>query len=569
MAIREELERYAKNCIGDKIISNVEHKWACWRFLNDLKRVGNEDFPFVWNDAKAEQIVKWFSLLYHSQGVLAGQPIRLEPCQKFIACQIYGWVEADTGFRRFKNSFVELARKNAKSQLEAGIALFEISCTAVKNQELTEAYCAGIKRDQSKIIFDECKNMLQKSPLRPKFRITREAITHRKSGSFLKPLSKQDGKNGDGTHPALLVLDEYHLHPDKSFYDQFLGASGKEPLMMIITTAGRDLNCPCYQEEYEYALNVLNPDVNQYNDRYFFDIFKADDGDDPFSDEAMFKANPIRAYYPKGLEMLKDSRKRAKDIPEELTAYMTKCLDLWVQRRNDGYMDMEKFNACLVDKCPVDLSGKSVYVGLDLSTKIDLSSVSFIIPYQEDETTKFILFSHSFIPSREKLHERIVVDKQPYDAWERGGYITVTESEIIDQEVIMRYVFSFIKKHGLVLETLCFDPANASRTMMDLSNQGYDVTEVYQSHKSLNEATQGFREQVYAKNFMILKNPVLEYAMANAVTKTNQGLIKIDKDATNRRIDPVDATLCAYKLAHYHEFHDPTQSVEEWLDTDW
>ncbi len=114
---------------------------------------------------------------------------------------------------------------------------------------------------------------------------------------------------------------------------------------------------------------------------------------------------------------------------------------------------------------------------------------------------------------------------------------------------------------------MCFDPANASKIMIDLSNEGYAVEEVFQSHKSLNESTAGFREQVYCKNVIYTNNPVLNYAMSNAVIKTNNGLIKIDKDATTKRIDPVDAMLCAFKLALYHEFVD-TADVDEWLDSD-
>ena len=120
----------------------------------------------------------------------------------------------------------------------------------------------------------------------------------------------------------------------------------------------------------------------------------------------------------------------------------------------------------------------------------------------------------------------------------------------------MRYVLTECERNGLQIQCLCFDPANASKLMLDLSDEGYDVEEVYQSHKHLNEATQGFREQVYAGNVTWLKNPLLMYAMSNAVIRQNNGLIKIDKDATTKRIDPVDASLCAFKLAMYHTFTD-------------
>lgn len=565
MTILEELKQYAADCIGQQIPSGKKHIWACRRFLRDLDRVGSGDFSYVWNEAEAERIVKWFSLLRHSKGVLAGQPILLQPCQKFSICQIYGWREKDTGLRRFRKSFKEVARKNAKSQEEAGIVLYELSVGSVRSEEIYETYCAGTKREQSKIVFTECDNMLKGSPLRAKFKITRDSITHTKTGSFLRPLSKEDGKKGDGTNPAVLILDEYHQHATTEYYDLGLGSNSKEPLLMIITTAGLDLNCPCYQEEYKYCSRILNPDVPVVNDQYFVDIFEIDRDDDIALERNWHKANPIRMTYPEGVQKIRDEYKIATEIPEKMTAFLTKCLNLWVQARENGYMDMAKWNRCIVDTVPYDLRGAPVYVGFDMSAKIDLTSVAFILPVQEGEVVKYVCYSHSFIPNREKLTERIAKDKQPYDAWERAGYLTVTDSEIVDQNKVMDYVLETCRANQWEIQTLCFDPANASKLMIDLSNEGFDVEEVYQSHRSLNESTAGYREQVYSGNVIVLQNPVLNFAMANAVVRTNNGLIKIDKDAAKCRIDPVDAMLCAFKLALYHEFGS-SFDVDKWLD---
>ena len=164
--------------------------------------------------------------------------------------------------------------------------------------------------------------------------------------------------------------------------------------------------------------------------------------------------------------------------------------------------------------------------------------------------------------------ERVAVDKVPYDAWEQQGYITITDSEIVNQSVVMKYVTDFIKEYKLDLQMLCFDPANASKLMTDLDDAGYDVEEVFQSHKSLNESTQGFREQVYESNVIYLYNPVLNFSMSNAVIKKRDGLIKIDKDATTKRIDPVDAILCAFKLALYHRFASYGDYLDEFLASD-
>ena len=578
MTILEELIQYSNDCINDVIPSGKKHKWACLRFLEDLKKsklnVLNEPFPYCWNEKEAEKIVKWFGYLKHSKGVLAGQFITLNSWQKFVLCQIYGWEHKETGLRRFTKSFVEVARKNAKSQMEAGVTLYEMSTRAVKNKEIYECYCAGVKKKQSEVIFNECKNLLRGSPLKKKFKINRGTIIHIKSGSTLEPLNKQDGKEGDGSNPALLVLDEYHQHKTTEFYDLGLGGNTKESLLMIITTAGMDLTYPCFTQEYSYCSKILDPNVDVFNDEYFIDICEIDEDDDISDERNWIKANPIRATYEAGIKKIREEYKLAKEIPEKMIAFLTKCLNKWVQATENGYMDMAKWKACEVKEIPYDLKNRSVYVGFDMSAKIDLTSVAFIIPILTDEVdqtgkniVKYVVFSHSFIPNREKLMERKAVDKVPYDAWERNGYLTVTDTPIVDQNAVMQYVLDKCEKNSWNIECLCFDPANASKLMMDLSDQGYVVEEVYQSHKSLNESTAGFREQVYSKNVLYLNNPLLNYSMSNAVIKTNNGLIKIDKDATTKRIDPVDAILCGYKLALYHMFVDTT-STDEWLDSE-
>ena len=298
-----------------------------------------------------------------------------------------------------------------------------------------------------------------------------------------------------------------------------------------------------------------------WNDSYFVDICEADKEDDPGELTTWQKANPIRAFYPAGIDMISSAYEIARQMPEKMIAFQTKVLNIWVSARKCGYMDMQKWKACEVSEFPVSLEGRPVYVGFDMSSKIDLTSIAFIVPYESEaydesgkKIVKYLLWSHSFIPTYEALREHVLRDKAPYDAWKEQGFLTVTDTPIVHQGAVMHYVRKETEKYKLDVRCLCFDPANASKLMMDLSAEGYTVEEVYQSHRSLNESTCGFREQVYEQNVLYLPNPVLTYAMSNAVTRVNGGLIKIDKDAATQRVDPVDATLCAFKLALYHDF---------------
>lgn len=580
--ILNELLEYADLCLKDTFVSEYEdyisckkHKQACLRLLADVKKIPDPEYPYEWNETQAQMIVDWFAELRHSKGVLAGQPIILTKWQKFILCQLYGWRRKDNGLKRFHRVFVEVGRKNAKSQMIAGVILYEISVSATRNYETYEAYTTGVKREQSKIIFNECDLMLRGSPLRIKFSISKTRIEHRKTGSFLVTLSKEDKKSGDGTNIAVLCVDELHQHPTMEFVDLFLGANSKDPTLIIITTAGMDLTYPCYTVEYKLCKQVLNPDVDAYDEQYLIDIMEMDyeltqNPENLQNERYWHMANPIRMTYQDGVEKIREAYNDALIVPEKMTAFMTKVLNVWVQAKDFGYMNMAKWKACELEEIPFDMTGMPVYVGFDMSSKLDLTSVAFVIPYETDlddgfgkNTIRYIVYSHSFIPSREKLMEHVAKDKAAYDYWERAGYITVTDTPIVDQGAVMQYVLKTCAKNGWKIQLLCFDPANSSKLMMDLSDEGYECVEVFQSHKSLNEATQGFREQVYSKNILYTPNPVLNYAMSNAVIRQNNGLIKIDKDATTRRIDPVDAVLCAYKLAMYHTFG---QSFEETID---
>lgn len=580
VTILEEITAYAHDCIDGEWSSRScqKHKWACMRLLRDVERMGTEGFPYVWNEDRAQSIVDWFKYLRHSKGILAGQPIYLTTWQKFCICQIYGWVRMETRTRRFRKSYKQVARKNAKSQEQGGVGLYEMSVTATKNHEVAETYTAGTKRDQSKVVFREADLMLRGSPLRTKFKVRRDSIEHLATGSTMKPLSKDDRKEGDGSNPALLTLDEYHQHPTAEFYDLGLGSQTIEPLLNIITTAGVDLNYPCYVQEYQYCSRILDPDSDVEDDAYFVDICELDPEDyenldNLDNEELWWKANPIRMSYPEGRQKIREEWAIAKEVPEKMSIFLTKLMDVWVQARQNGYMNMSKWKACEVEELPIDIKGQPVYIGLDLSAKLDMTSVSFVIPFTRSNDDRgnpileYIIFCHSFIPSRERLIEHIRVDKVAYDAWERQGFITVTNTPIVDQSQMLNYIFDFVKSHELKIQCFCFDPANAAKIMMDLAAEGFVVEEVFQSYKHLNEATCGFREQVYSRHVYYLHNPMLNYAMGNAVLRMNNGLIKVDKDATTKRIDPVDATLCGFKLASYHDFGtDFEEAIEAFLN---
>lgn len=586
MTRMEIIKDYSEKCVSGEIIACVKHKNACKRALRDFKRAETDDnYPYYWDEAAAELIVSWFKKLRHSKGELAGQPINLTEWQQFHLCQLYGWKRKTDGRRRFKKMFIEVSRKNAKSQELAGITLFEISATSTKNNEVAEAYTAGVKRDQSKIVFNEAALMLKGSRLRPKFRVTKSRIEHIKTGSFIRPLSKDDGRNGsgDGSNPSCLVIDEYHAHMTSDFVDLSIGSNSKEPLLCIITTAGTNFG-PCYRE-YLYCSNILDPSVDIEDEEYLIDICEQDidEVNDPrlLQDEKLWiKSNPIRATYPEGRGNIRTTYEKALKVPEDMPMCLTKNFDIWVQAKAGAYMDMDKWKRCEVQELPIDIRGLKCVIGVDMSAKIDLTSVCFVIPYQDENemdeegnpVVKYILLQHSFIPNRDKLIERELTDKFPYAAAEMKGELSVTDSDIVNQKKIMLWALDKANELGLEIYGWACDSWNAAFFMTELSERKHTVFDVSQTYGGLSEATKAFRDEVYQKHIVYQPDSLLNFCMRNAVEKSHDGRIMIDKDKKTRRIDIIDAVINAFKIARYikqdaYSRQKANAALDEWMKT--
>ena len=565
MTRMEIIKDYAEKCVSGEIIACVKHKNACKRALRDFKRAETDDnYPYYWDEAAAELIVSWFKKLRHSKGELAGQPINLTEWQQFHLCQLYGWKRKADGRRRFKKMFIEVSRKNAKSQELAGICLMETSYTSTKNNEVAEAYTAGVKCDQSRIVFNEAALMLKGSRLRPKFRVTKSRIEHIKTGSFIRPLSKDDGRNGsgDGTNPSCLVVDEYHAHPTSDFVDLSIGSNTKEPLLCIITTAGTNFG-PCYRE-YLYCSNILDPSVDIEDEEYLIDICEQDieEVNDPrlLQDEKLWiKSNPIRATYPEGRGNIRTTYEKALKVPEDMPMCLTKNFDIWVQAKAGAYMDMDKWKRCEVQELPIDIRGLQCVIGVDMSAKIDLTSVCFVIPYQDENelyeegnpVTKYIIFQHSFIPNRDILRAKEITDKFPYTASEMKDELSVTDSDIVNQKKIMLWALDKASELGLEIYGWACDSWNAAFFMTELSERKHTVFDISQTYGGLSEATKAFRDEVYQKHIVYQPDGLLNFCMRNAVEKSHDGRIMIDKDRKTRRIDIIDAVINAFKIARY------------------
>ena len=548
MEIRKKLIQYSEDVISGRTTDCFKHRQACERFLNDLIREGSEDFPYLFNEEKANRFLKWMTYFKHRKGVKAGEYIEPHIIQEFIFGNVYGWEHKDTGYRRFKKVYWQVGRKNAKSQSLALAGTYE---NFIYGGPSAEIYCGATKTDQAKIVWEEAEWLVRNCEfLKNKFKVSYGRINHLKSGSYIKALSKEDRKTGDGLSPQCAIIDEYHAHETSEIYDIMVSGMGArpEPLIIIITTAGYELSRPCYSVEYNYVSRILDPADEVSNEEYFVIVNELDKDDDVKDEKVWEKANPILCSYQEGIDYLRGELQTALASPEKMRTFLTKNMNYWIQQKEGGYMRMDKWRECGTDELP-DLTGRECFVGIDLSSKIDLSSVTFEFDFGD----YFVVLSHSFIPE-ERLEERVKTDRVPFDMWAKEGWITLTEGDVIDYRYIEEYIEEMVSQYNWKVKELCYDPFGATQFAQQMESKGYTPMEIPQRITQMSEATKDFREKVYGNKIVHNNNPVLNWAMGNAVIRMDPNEnIMIDKKKSTERIDPVAASINAHRRAICNE----------------
>jgi len=325
-------------------------------------------------------------------------------------------------------------------------------------------------------------------------------------------------------------------------------------LLLIITTAGFLLNGPCHKE-YDYCKKILSESVE--NDEYFVYIAELDKDDDIKLPKNWYKANPLMYQVPRMMSYLKGELKAALEDLDKMRNFMTKNMNVWVDFKAFGYMEMERWKACGVDILP-DLTGKECFIGYDLSAKIDLTSVAFEFEIEmknEDGeiVPGYVVLSHSFMPE-ETVERKRKTDKVPYDMWVKQGWITITPGAVVDYRFVKKYAQDRAIENGWITKEHCLDPWGAVQISADLLDEGEMVVEIIQGMRTLSGPTKDFRDQVYSKRVIHEKNPVLTWAMSNAITREDHNKnFMLDKSKSVERIDPVAALMNAHVRAMVNE----------------
>lgn len=543
-SLKEMLVGYALQVINSEYGHCVKEKWACQRFLRDVEREDTDDFPYIFDDSKALRFLKWTTNFKHSKGPLAGQNIDPAPIQIFIFGNLYGWVHRDTGYRRFRTSYWQVARKNAKTQSNACVASYEASAFG---EPYAEVYIGATKTEQAKILWNETMIQLNNSAFKSKFKKAYGKITHEKSGGFIQALSQEAGKTGDGLNPQAGLIDEYHAHKTSEIYEVLKSGqvARPQPLISIITTAGFDLSNPCYTEEYAYVTKLLDPDSDVENDSYFAMVNELDEGDDIKDERNWIKANPIVATSEVGMKFLRDELKIALDVPEKMRNFMTKNMNIWVDMPEAGYMDMNKWDQCELENDDFDEFAKSAnaYLGFDLSMTTDLTSIGLVLTNGNEYRLKQV----SFMP-KDKFYERMAKDKVRFDIYRDRGELILTDGAIVDYTFVKAKILEWAKKYNV--KEVCYDKWNAIQMVWDLEQEGLTMIEIEQGIRMLTDPTKKFREAVYEGKMKHSEDKLLRWAMSNArVVADASENIKITKNKSVDRIDPVAASINAFARA--------------------
>lgn len=540
--LKEMLVNYSQSIVDSEYGHCQKEKWACMRFLRDVERENTDDFPYYFDDKSALRFLKWMTNFKHSKGVLAGKPIDPAPIQMFIFGNIYGWKHRDTGHRRFRVSYWQVGRKNAKTQSNACVASYEASAFG---EPYAEVYIGATKTEQAKILWNETLIQINNSAFKNKFKKAYGKITHEKSGGFIQALSQEAGKTGDGLNPQAGLIDEYHAHKTSEIYEVLKSGqvARPQPLISIITTAGFELNNPCYQEEYAYVSKLLDPNSDIENDSYFAMVNELDAGDNVKDERNWIKANPIVATTAEGMQFLRDELKIALDVPEKMRGFLTKNMNIWVDMPESGYMDMEKWKKAESDDFDTFVQDANVYLGVDLSMTTDLTSIGLVFIKNGQYRVKQL----SFMP-RDKFHERMAKDKVRFDLYRDRGELMLTDGAVVDYTVVKAYILKWAAEYNV--KEVCYDKYNATQLVWELEQEGLTMVDVPQAIAVLSDPTKKFREAVYNGQLKHFNDRLLTWAVGNARLAVDASEnIKITKAKSVDRIDPIAALINAFSRA--------------------
>lgn len=537
----EAAEAYSRAVMAGEIPVCKWTRLAVERQLADLAREPGPDWPWVFSSEAARRPCVFTEGLPHIKGKWARERrlIELEPWQCWILTTVFGWVHRETGLRRYREGYVEVPRKNAKSTLSSGLALFML---AGDGEHGAEVYSAATTRDQARIVFDDARAMAERTPGLREWcgvAIMQHSLTVAATSSKFMPLAAE-GSTLDGLNVHFAVIDELHAHKTRAVYDVIDTARGarEQSLLWNITTAGTDRSGICY-ERRTHVTKLLDGVIE--DPAVFGVIYTIDDGDDPFQPTSWAKANPNwnKSVLPDDMEA---SARKAEAMPSALSNFLTKRLNVWVSGESP-WMDMRAWERCaapaLRDLSAYAGQGIKVWAGLDLAQKKDFAALCMVFEHPTQQSW--------CVHTRLYLNELAIQESgnAHLSGWARQGYVTVTDGDITDFDVVAEDMRQLCRDFDV--QEIAFDPALSMYFAGKLIEEGLPLVEITQRALFFTPPLIQVENLVLEKKLFHDGNPVMSWMVSNLVVKESKfnELKAPTKERPENKIDGPIAMLMA------------------------
>lgn len=495
-----------------------------------------------YSELYADYAVDFIECLSHTKGIWAGKPFRLLDWQEQIIRDLFGIIKPD-GYRQFNTAYIEIPKKNGKSELAAAVAL--LLCCGDSEQR-AEIYGCAADRGQATIVFDVAADMVRMCPAlnkRCKILTSQKRIIFTPTNSFYQVLSAEAySKHGFNIHGV--VFDELHTQPNRKLFDVMTKGSGDarmQPLYFLITTAGTDTNSICF-ETHQKAVDILE---GRKIDKTFYPVIYGAKEDEDWTDPKVWlKSNPSLGSTI-GMDKVQAACDSAKQNPGEENSFRQLRLNQWVKQAV-RWMPMERWDACTIPVNEEDLEGRICYGGLDLSSTTDLTSFCLVFPPKDEEEPYYVL-PYFWVPE-DTLNLRVKRDHVPYDVWERHGFIKTTEGNVVHYGFIEKFIESLGERFNI--REIAFDRWGAVQMVQNLENMGFTVVPMGQGFASMSPPTKELMKLTLERKLAHGGHPVLRWNMDNIFIRTDPaGNIKADKSKSTEKIDGVIACIMALDRA--------------------
>ena len=491
---------------------------------------------------KADFAVEFIQNLRHTKGIWSGKPFTLLPWQEQIIRDVFGVVK-ENGYRQFNTAYVEIPKKNGKSELAAAVAL--LLCCGDR-EERAEVYGCAADRQQASIVFEVAADMVRMCPAlnkRVKILASQKRIVFQPTNSFYQVLSAEAySKHGFNIHGV--VFDELHTQPNRQLFDVMTKGSGDarmQPLYFLITTAGTDTHSICY-ETHQKAKDIL--EGRKIDPTFYPVIYGADESEDWTDPKVWKKANPSLGETI-GMDKVRDACNSAKQNPGEENSFRQLRLNQWVKQAV-RWMPMIAWDKCAFNVDPEELEGRVCYGGLDLSSTTDITAFVLVFPPLDDEDT-FKVLPYFWLPE-DNVSLRVNRDHVPYDLWVRQDLVETTEGNVVHYAEIERFITKLGEKYNI--REIAYDRWGATMLVQQLEGEGFTVVPFGQGFKDMSPPTKELMKLVLEQKIAHGGHEVLRWMMDNIFIRTDPaGNIKPDKEKSTEKIDGAVAMIMALDRA--------------------